>query len=166
MLGLVGPMALLRKDVMALEHRPDIRLHLDSNVHLSGSETELQSVFTNLVSNAVKYTPESGTVDIRWWHDEKGAHLSVIDTGIGIAQEHLPRLTERFYRVDKGRSRKLGGFGLGLSIAKHALQRHGAILSIVSEEGKGSNFTCHFPVARVIHEPPRGLAARNQSVMN
>ena len=161
-----GLLSLLRKDVMALEHRPDIRLHLDSNAQLIGSETELQSVFTNLVSNAVKYTPETGAVDIRWWDDEKGAHLSVIDTGIGIAQEHLPRLTERFYRVDQGRSRKLGGFGLGLAIVKHALQRHGATLTITSEEGKGSNFTCHFPVSRVAHASPHALAARNQSVMN
>lgn len=152
-----GLLALLRKDVMAMEHHPDIRLHLDSNACLIGSETELQSVFSNLVSNAVKYTPESGSVDIRWWQDEQGAHLSVIDTGIGIAPEHLPRLTERFYRVDQGRSRKLGGFGLGLSIVKHALQRHGATLTITSEEGKGSNFTCHFPLSRLVKDSAHEL---------
>jgi len=160
-----GLLSLLRKDVLAMQHRPDIRLHLESSACLVGSETELQSVFTNLVSNAIKYTPESGTVDIRWWHDEQGAHLSVIDTGMGIAQEHLPRLTERFYRVDSGRSRKLGGFGLGLSIVKHALQRHGATLTITSELGKGSNFTCHFPISRVLLDT-HATAARNQSVMN
>ena len=160
-----GLLSLLRKDVMTLEHRPNIRLHLDSTACLTGSETELQSVFANLLSNAIKYTPESGSVDIRWWDDEKGAHLSVIDTGIGIAQEHLPRLTERFYRVDSGRSRKLGGFGLGLSIVKHVLQRHGGTLTISSELGKGSNFTCHFPVSRVLRDQV-AVPSRNQSVTN
>jgi len=146
-----GLLALLRKDVLAMEQRPrDIQLHLDTDARLLGSEHELQSVFTNLVSNAVKYTPSDGSVDIRWWTDAHGAHLSVRDTGIGIAEEHLPRLTERFYRVDKGRSRKLGGFGLGLAIVKHALQRHGATLEIESKEGKGSTFTCHFPASRVV----------------
>lgn len=146
-----GLLALLRKDVMALELRPrDIQLHIESDACLMGSEHELQSVFTNLVSNAVKYTPPEGSVDIRWWSDAQGAYLAVTDTGIGIAEEHLPRLTERFYRVDKGRSRKLGGFGLGLAIVKHALQRHNATLSVDSKEGQGSTFTCHFPVARVV----------------
>ncbi len=86
---------------------------------------------------------------IRWWVDAQGGHLSVTDTGIGIPEEHLPRLTERFYRVDRGRSRKSGGSGLGLSIVKHALQRHGGRLTIDSIEGRGSTFTCHFPPKRV-----------------
>jgi two-component system phosphate regulon sensor histidine kinase PhoR len=146
-----GLLALLRKDVMGLEQRPrDIQLHIESDACLMGAEPELQSVFTNLISNAVKYTPTEGSVDIRWWADAQGAHLAVRDTGIGIAEEHLPRLTERFYRVDQGRSRKLGGFGLGLAIVKHALQRHNATLAIESKEGKGSTFTCHFPAARVV----------------
>lgn len=145
-----GLLALIRKDVTNTEHRPrDITLKIDHDVCLLGSETELQSVFANLVSNAVKYTPEQGSVAIRWWSDAEGAHLSVTDTGVGIAPEHLPRLTERFYRVDEGRSREMGGFGLGLSIVKHALQRHEATLTIESELGKGSTFTCHFPVSRV-----------------
>jgi two-component system phosphate regulon sensor histidine kinase PhoR len=145
-----GLLALIRKDVVSLEQRPrDITLKIDHDVCLLGSETELQSVFANLVSNAVKYTPEQGSVTIRWWSDAEGAHLSVADTGVGIAPEHLPRLTERFYRVDEGRSREMGGFGLGLSIVKHALQRHDATLTIESELGKGSTFTCHFPVSRV-----------------
>ena len=148
-----GLLSLLRKEALGMEQRPhEIRLHLDSDACLLGSETELQSVFNNLISNAVKYTPTQGTVDIRWWVDAQGAHLAVIDTGIGIAAEHVPRLTERFYRVDQGRSRKLGGFGLGLAIVKHALQRHGATLTIESEEGKGSTFTCHFPASRVVHK--------------
>jgi two-component system, OmpR family, phosphate regulon sensor histidine kinase PhoR len=86
---------------------------------------------------------------VQYWTDAHGGHVAVADTGIGIPAEHIPRLTERFYRVDAGRSRKLGGSGLGLAIVKHALQRHGATLEIASEEGKGSTFTCHFPPARV-----------------
>ena len=145
-----GLLSLLRKDALSLARRPaEINLQLDTDVCLSGAETELQSVFANLVSNAVKYTPPEGRVDVRWWRDSGGAHLSVADTGIGIAAEDLPRLTERFYRVDAGRSRDLGGFGLGLAIVKHALQRHDATLTIDSELGKGSKFTCHFPPERI-----------------
>ncbi|MGE0188885.1 MAG: phosphate regulon sensor histidine kinase PhoR [Steroidobacteraceae bacterium] len=146
----VGLLTLLRKDVQSLAHRPeDIGLQLETDVCLLGTETELQSVFANLISNAVKYTPPDGSVVVRWWRDAEGAHLSVRDTGIGIAAEDVPRLTERFYRVDAGRSRELGGFGLGLSIVKHALQRHDATLTIDSELGKGSTFTCHFPNERI-----------------
>jgi two-component system phosphate regulon sensor histidine kinase PhoR len=115
----------------------------------------LHSIFQNLITNAVKYTPPEGTVTVRYWSDGLGSHVTVCDTGIGIPASHIPRLTERFYRVDAGRSRKLGGSGLGLAIVKHALQRHGAQLEISSEEGKGSTFTCHFPPARVqLRESP------------
>jgi two-component system phosphate regulon sensor histidine kinase PhoR len=146
-----GMLALIRKDALARPQRPaNIELHLDSDALLQGSESELHSIFSNLVSNAVKYTPADGRVDIRWWTDAKGGHLEVRDTGIGIPAEHLPRLTERFYRVDAGRSRKLGGSGLGLAIVKHALQRHGGRMDVTSVEGKGSAFTCHFPASRVI----------------
>jgi len=146
-----GMLALIRKDALARPQRPaNIELHLDSDALLQGSESELHSIFSNLVSNAVKYTPADGRVDIRWWTDAKGGHLEVRDTGIGIPAEHLPRLTERFYRVDAGRSRKLGGSGLGLAIVKHALQRHGGRVDVASVEGKGSTFTCHFPASRVI----------------
>ena len=146
-----GMLALIRKDALARPQRPStIELHLDSNALLQGSESELHSIFSNLVSNAVKYTPTDGRVDIRWWTDAKGGHLEVRDTGIGIPAEHLPRLTERFYRVDAGRSRKLGGSGLGLAIVKHALQRHGGRMDVESVEGTGSTFTCHFPASRVI----------------
>jgi len=86
---------------------------------------------------------------MHWWTDEEGAYFSVTDTGIGIPAEHIPRLTERFYRVDAGRSRGQGGSGLGLAIAKHALQRHSAWLDVQSVEGKGSVFTCHFPRQRI-----------------
>jgi two-component system, OmpR family, phosphate regulon sensor histidine kinase PhoR len=149
-----GMLSLIRKDALARPQRPAaIELHLDSDALLQGSETELHSIFANLVSNAVKYTPAEGRVDIRWWTDPKGAHLEVRDTGIGIPAEHLPRLTERFYRVDAGRSRKLGGSGLGLAIVKHALQRHGGRMDVASVEGQGSTFTCHFPVTRVVPRP-------------
>ena len=145
-----GLLSLLRKETLAMEHRPkDIELKLESDKCLLGSETELQSLFGNLVSNAVKYTPVEGKVEIRWWHDNEGAHMSVRDTGVGIAAEDIPRLTERFYRVDAGRSREMGGFGLGLAIVKHVLQRHDAHLTVDSAVGKGSCFTCHFPPGRV-----------------
>ncbi len=145
-----GMLALIRKDALARPERPAIvELQLDSDDLLLGSETELHSIFSNLVSNAVKYTPAAGRVDIRWWTDEKGGHVEVRDTGIGIPPEHLPRLTERFYRVDAGRSRKLGGSGLGLAIVKHALQRHDGRLEVQSVEGQGSTFACHFPPERV-----------------
>ncbi len=145
-----GMLALIRRDALARPQRPaTMELALDSSDLLLGSESELHSIFANLVSNAIKYTPAEGRVDIRWWTDARGGHVEVRDTGIGIATEHLPRLTERFYRVDSGRSRKLGGSGLGLAIVKHALQRHGGRLEVQSTEGKGSTFTCHFPAARV-----------------
>jgi len=147
-----GMLAMIRKDVLSRSQRPaSVNLELATDAMLLGAENELHSVFSNLVSNAVKYTPADGSIDIRWWVDEKGGHVTVRDTGVGIAAEHLPRLTERFYRVDAGRSRQLGGSGLGLAIVKHALQRHDGRLDILSEEGKGSTFTAHFPSARVRH---------------
>jgi two-component system phosphate regulon sensor histidine kinase PhoR len=145
-----GILALIRKEALARPQPPaEFALHLESDAFLLGAEAELHSIFHNLVSNAVKYTPAGGRIDVRYWTDAAGAHVSVQDTGIGIAPAHIPRLTERFYRVDAGRSRKLGGSGLGLAIVKHALQRHGAHLEVQSVEGKGSTFTCHFPASRV-----------------
>lgn len=145
-----GMLTLLRTEVLGREFRPrEVTLKLDSPARLLGSEAELHSIASNLITNAVKYTPEDGSVAIRWWVDAQGGHLAVTDTGIGIPEEHVPRLTERFYRVDRGRSRKSGGSGLGLSIVKHALQRHGGRLTIDSIEGRGSVFTCHFPPKRV-----------------
>jgi two-component system phosphate regulon sensor histidine kinase PhoR len=145
-----GMLALIRKEVMARPHHPEVfELALESDALLLGTEGELHSIFGNLVSNAVKYTPPDGRIDVRYWTDADGAHVEVKDTGMGIPPEHIPRLTERFYRVDAGRSRKLGGSGLGLAIVKHALQRHDGRLQITSEEGKGSVFTAHFPADRV-----------------
>jgi two-component system, OmpR family, phosphate regulon sensor histidine kinase PhoR len=149
-----GMLALLRKETLALEHRPhEVRLTLDSEEWLKGVENEVHSIVSNLVSNAVKYTPPQGEIELRWWTDGDGGHIAVRDTGVGIAAEHIPRLTERFYRVDSGRSRDLGGSGLGLAIVRHALQRHEGMLTIDSVEGRGSTFTCHFPRSRLL-EPP------------
>jgi two-component system phosphate regulon sensor histidine kinase PhoR len=129
---------------------PAFTLDIDSACLLRGNESELHSIASNLVSNAVKYTGADGRVTIRWARAAGGARLAVQDTGIGIAREHLPRLTERFYRVDRARARAKGGSGLGLSIVKHALQRHGGRLEIESEEGRGSTFTAFFPARRVL----------------
>jgi two-component system, OmpR family, phosphate regulon sensor histidine kinase PhoR len=150
-----GMLAALRKELHGRPGpAPTVEVDAQGEALLLGSETELHSVISNLVSNAVKYTPADGSIRVRWWVDSMGGHLCVQDTGIGIAAEHLPRLTERFYRVDAGRSRKLGGSGLGLAIVKHALQRHDARLEVESEEGKGSTFTCHFPLTRVGRNSP------------
>jgi two-component system, OmpR family, phosphate regulon sensor histidine kinase PhoR len=151
-------MAMLRKDVLArAEHPRDINIRIDSSARLLGSESEIHSAFSNLVDNAAKYTPAQGSIEMRWWTDDEGAHFSVTDTGIGIQAEHIPRLTERFYRADPGRSRATGGSGLGLAIVKHVLQRHAALLEIESAMGTGSTFTCHFPPQRVVadHEELR-----------
>jgi two-component system phosphate regulon sensor histidine kinase PhoR len=140
----------LHRDALASADRPrQVVLELQSEDGLFGSAHELESAFTNVLVNGMKYTPAEGTVQMRWWADDEGAYFSVIDSGIGIPAEHIPRLTERFYRVDAGRSRGQGGSGLGLAIVKHALQRHGGWLDVQSSEGKGSTFTCHFPQARI-----------------
>jgi two-component system phosphate regulon sensor histidine kinase PhoR len=132
----------------AARHR--IVLEAQSGLRLLGSREELHSAFSNLVNNAVRYTPAGGEIALHWWADTDGAKFSVRDTGEGIAPEHIPHLTERFYRVDTARSRASGGTGLGLSIVKHVLLRHGARLEIESELGKGSAFRCVFPAARIV----------------
>ncbi|MGV3654913.1 MAG: phosphate regulon sensor histidine kinase PhoR [Noviherbaspirillum sp.] len=115
--------------------------------NLVGSMDELRSAFGNLASNAVRYTPEGGTIELLWRDTPAGPQFQVKDTGIGISAEHLPRLTERFYRIDKSRSRETQGTGLGLAIVKHVLLRHGGALRIASEPGKGSVFTAQFPAS-------------------
>jgi two-component system phosphate regulon sensor histidine kinase PhoR len=143
--------SMLRKDVLARPVHPrQVELAIESAAQLIGDEAMVQSAFSNLVDNAAKYTPAEGSMQIRWWTDDEGGHFSVRDTGPGISAEHLPRLTERFYRVDPGRSRETGGSGLGLAIVKHALHRHGGRLEIESLEGRGSTFACHFPRDRVL----------------
>lgn len=125
-------------------------LEIAPGLSVLGARDELYSAFSNLVFNAVSYTPARGVIRIRWYRDVAGAHFEVEDNGIGIAAEHLARLTERFYRVDSSRARGGdGGTGLGLAIVKHVLQRHQAELAISSEPGKGSRFRCDFPPAQV-----------------
>ncbi len=131
----------------------NITLETDATLKLRGSREELLSAFMNLVNNAVRYTPAGGSITMRWFADKEGAKFAVTDTGEGIAPEHIPHLTERFYRVDTARSRASGGTGLGLSIVKHVLLRHQARLDIESTPGRGSTFTCIFPPARVVQEP-------------
>jgi two-component system phosphate regulon sensor histidine kinase PhoR len=146
----------LQQDALVLSagrHRVDLRL--ESTEWLRGSADELRSAFGNLVSNAVRYTPEGGEVQISWTaRDDGSAAFAVRDSGIGIEPQHIERLTERFYRVDRSRSRETGGTGLGLAIVKHVLARHQARLEIRSTPGKGSTFTAIFPAAR--RQSPRG----------
>jgi two-component system phosphate regulon sensor histidine kinase PhoR len=126
--------------------------------HLRGSRDELRSAFGNLVSNAIRYTPPGGSIDLRWTVGPQGGAFSVEDTGIGIAAEHLPRLTERFYRVDKSRLRETGGTGLGLAIVKHVLLRHQGRLAVESQPGRGSIFTVWLPLVRIISRDERAAA--------
>ena len=135
------------------EHRFEFDIQQD--LRLYGRESETQSIFTNLITNAVLYTPACGIISVRWWGDDQGANFRVADSGIGIAEKDLQRVTERFYRVDVARSRASGGTGLGLSIVKHALEQHEGRLTIESELGVGSTFTCHFPPHRVHRDSQR-----------
>ncbi|MBT8422187.1 MAG: phosphate regulon sensor histidine kinase PhoR [Gammaproteobacteria bacterium] len=142
-----------RQEARAMEGCPaQVEAVFDSEADLRGDVRDVQSVVSNLVTNAVRYTPPDGRIEVRWWTTNNGAFVSVTDNGVGIAREHLPRLCERFYRVENGRERigGEGGTGLGLAIVKHALARHGANLQIESEQGKGSVFTCRFPPARIV----------------
>jgi two-component system, OmpR family, phosphate regulon sensor histidine kinase PhoR len=154
----LGPLlARLKADAEGLSNgKHTIKAHIDTQNDLLGVESELASAFGNLVSNAIRYTPAGGTVTLSWRGGPDGGRFSVEDTGIGIDPEHLPRLTERFYRVDRSRSRETGGTGLGLAIAKHALARHEATLEIDSQPGKGSRFSARFPARR--------LASKNLTV--
>ena len=141
----------LRRDAEALSAgRHQIVVETDGQGDLRGSEPELVSAFGNLVANAVRYTPQGGTVRIIWRASAQGAEFAVQDTGIGIDPKHIPRLTERFYRIDRGRSRDAGGTGLGLAIVKHSLSRHQAQLEIKSTPGVGSRFAARFPASRVV----------------
>jgi two-component system phosphate regulon sensor histidine kinase PhoR len=147
----------LKADAEALSGgRHTIRMVVDESSDLLGVEPELASAFGNLVSNAIRYTPPGGTVTLAWREGIDGGRFTVEDTGIGIEAEHIPRLTERFYRVDRSRSRETGGTGLGLAIAKHALARHEATLEVTSEPGKGSRFSARFPARRLA--PSRRVA--------
>ena len=147
----IGPMlAEVLAEAKALSAgRHELTLEIEQPADVIGSRDELKSAFGNLVSNAVRYTPEGGRIALEWRAGPSGGELSVSDTGIGIAPEHIPRLTERFYRVDRSRSRATGGTGLGLAIVKHVLIRHEAELIIESAPAQGSRFTVRLPARRV-----------------
>ncbi len=144
--------SLINKVLTSLPRQPgqaDISTKVTCSTQLLGREAEIESVLVNLLANALRYTSADGSINVSWTHDTDGASLVVEDTGIGIEAEHLHRLTERFFRVDRGRSRDDGGVGLGLAIVKHVLVRHDAELDIRSEPGSGSCFRCVFPASRL-----------------
>jgi len=126
-----------------------IELSLETDVHITGEEQELRSAFTNLLGNALKYSPDDSLVKVRWYRANDSIVLDIEDQGEGIAAADIPRVTERFYRSEVKRNKKVGGTGLGLAIVKHVLMRHEAKLNITSELGKGSLFSCYFPLKRV-----------------
>lgn len=152
-------LARIRAEAEALSAgRHRVVLDAESGFDLLGAESEIASAFGNLASNAIRYTPAGGEVRLVWRASPRGAEFAVEDTGAGIEAEHIPRLTERFYRVDRGRSRETGGTGLGLAIVKHALARHQATLEIESTLGKGSRFTTKFPARRVVPAASRAAS--------
>jgi len=152
-------LAMLQNDGNALSNgKHQIHLKARNTLNLKGNHDELLSAFTNLITNAVRYTPEGGEVTISWALKNKQAVFSVKDSGIGIERQHIARLTERFYRVDSGRSRSTGGTGLGLAIVKHILSRHKATLKIKSTIGKGSTFSITFPQSRTAIKLPKRAA--------
>jgi two-component system phosphate regulon sensor histidine kinase PhoR len=150
--SMASMLATLRREAEALSKgRHVVTVEDRAEVDLAGSNRELHSAFSNLVANAVRYTPSGGAISIEFTRNaDGGADLAVRDSGYGIPADHLPRLTERFYRVSTSRTRETGGTGLGLAIAKHVLQLHQARLGIESEVGRGSTFTCHFVAARIV----------------
>lgn len=136
---------------------PEITVSIETNATLIGRDSDLETILNNLLTNAIRHTPEDGRIVVSWALDNEHGVLGVADTGEGIAENHLPRLTERFFRVDRGRSRADGGVGLGLAIVKYALNRHEAELDVISTVGEGSTFSCRFPPERV--RVPRQLSA-------
>ena len=144
-------MAYLRNDAEALSQGKHVfNFENETSVNILGDEREILSAFSNLVANAIRYTPDSGSIQVKWRTVSQGqGEFSVTDTGPGIASEHLSRLTERFYRVDRSRSRDTGGTGLGLAIVKHIASRHQAQLIIESTPGRGSTFMLRFPKERL-----------------
>ena len=143
----------LRQAKILSNHQHVFAEHIDSELQITGAPTELASAVSNLLTNAIRYTPKDGTITVNWYLSEDGsACYTVQDTGIGIAAQDIPRLTERFYRVDRGRSRATGGTGLGLAITRHVAMRHDAELTIHSRFGAGSLFTLQFPASRVSYQ--------------
>ncbi len=149
LIDVCGILASVKKSMSGQRDIPEIRIECETDAQLYGSNAEIESVIVNLVTNAIRYTPQDGQIILKWSAEKDGAVLSVADTGIGIEPEHIPRLTERFFRVDPGRSREDGGVGLGLAIVKHVLERHDSHLEVESEPGAGSRFSCSFGSRRV-----------------
>ncbi|KEF30852.1 Phosphate regulon sensor protein PhoR (SphS) [Marinobacter nitratireducens] len=148
------------RDARALsgDQKHEITVNVTDHRMLRGDESQLRSAFSNLIFNAVKYTPAGGHITVTWSTNREGAHLSVKDTGIGIDPVHIPRLTERFYRADPSRHKDTGGTGLGLAIVKHVLLNHDGNLEIHSRIGGGSEFICHFPRERLVERIPEKQA--------
>jgi two-component system phosphate regulon sensor histidine kinase PhoR len=142
----------LEKEAATLsgDQRHQLLFDIDEGLRVLGDQDQLRSAISNLVYNAVKYTPAGATVHVRWYQSAKGAHLDVEDSGDGIEPQHIHRLTERFYRVDRARSRETGGSGLGLAIVKHALSHHDTVLEIGSEVGVGSQFSFVLPSRLIV----------------
>ena len=141
-------------------HQVDVERDVDLKpAFVRGSREELRSAFGNIVSNAVRYTPDGGIISLAWREDASGGRFEVTDTGLGVSSDHIPRLTERFYRVDKSRSRETGGTGLGLAIVKHVLLRHGGHLDVESEVGRGSTFSAVLPRERLVARTDEVAAA-------
>lgn len=144
----------LEADALNKDKGHTIAFHLDEGVKIYGIETELRSACSNLIFNAINYTPPGGQIDVYWSVTKEGVKFAVKDDGDGIEQRHLSRLTERFYRVDKARSRKTGGSGLGLSIVKHVLNHHNSQLQITSVVGEGSVFFFNFDAEMIASQDP------------
>lgn len=164
--GLMHPVDIeqLLSDILAeldqiKEPHAPVQVKLESKMFLLGNEQELRSAFTNLIVNAVKYTPPSGTITVRWYTTGQGTCLEVSDTGPGIPAEHIPRLTERFYRVPGAEIGNPTGTGLGLAIVKHVLNRHQGRLEIISRVGQGSTFRCHFPAEHMVRPNATAVAS-------
>lgn len=149
-----GLLASVKKPFLGQHDVAAIEVDTQSSAQLLAVGNEIESLITNLLSNAVRHTPADGHITLTWLVDNDGAEIVVKDTGEGIPSDQIPRLTERFFRVHRGRAREDGGVGLGLAIVKHVLVRHDGELSVSSEPGEGSEFRCRFPAERVLLEPP------------
>jgi two-component system phosphate regulon sensor histidine kinase PhoR len=153
-----GLLAAAKKSFLGQDGIAAIDVESQSTAQLLAAGNEIESLISNLLSNAVRHTPADGRITLTWRVDEDGAEVIVTDTGEGIPADQIPRLTERFFRVHRGRAREDGGVGLGLAIVKHVLGRHDGELSVTSEVGKGSEFRCRFPAERVVLDPPVPIA--------
>lgn len=154
-----GLLAAAKKSYLGHDGIAAIDVDSQSTAQLLAAGYEIESLISNLLSNAIRHTPADGHITLTWRVDADGAEIIVKDTGEGIPAEQIPRLTERFFRVHRGRAREDGGVGLGLAIVKHVLGRHDGELAVKSEIGKGSEFRCRFPAERVVLEPPVPIAS-------